>query len=409
MLGADAARRRWWWRRLAPASIVLAGLVMAEAYVRNDQHERTLARFYQIDSERGWALRPGMKGWARDESRVWLEINAHGFRDRERAVARPPRTLRVALLGDSFIESINVPLEQSFAALLEQQVGACIRATGYSAETLNFGVSGYNTAQELITYQRVATRYAPDIVMLAVYPDNDITGNHPELNPTEGARARYFALEQGNLRLLPASAGDAGSLMADYPEIVEQPLPWYQRARLALTNRSVLALRAYRGYAALRGGGERAAQPPSEPATIYQAPASPEMSAAWEVTEALIGEFSRSVRANGQEPWLVILANPIQTDPDVRRRADYARTTGVADLSYADRRLAQVAATLDLPVISLAAPMADYAARAGEHLHGGELVPAGTGHWNQSGNRLVARLVSDRLCAESQTISALGR
>ena len=47
-------------------------------------------------------------------------FNAHGFRDYERTYERPENTFRILVFGDSYTEGLQVPLEKTFAALLEK-------------------------------------------------------------------------------------------------------------------------------------------------------------------------------------------------------------------------------------------------------------------------------------------------
>ena len=56
-------------------------------------------------------------------------------------------------------------------------------------EALNFGVSGYGTARELLTLKDDVWRYAPDLVRLAFYTGNDVRNTG---GPWTRRRAAYF-------------------------------------------------------------------------------------------------------------------------------------------------------------------------------------------------------------------------
>ena len=47
-------------------------------------------------------------------------FNSHGFRDYERTYEKPSGVFRILVLGDSYIEALQVQLEDSFTALLEK-------------------------------------------------------------------------------------------------------------------------------------------------------------------------------------------------------------------------------------------------------------------------------------------------
>jgi hypothetical protein len=98
-------------------------------------------RFTQPDDIRGWSLRPGFSGWMNAENTIWVQINSDGMRDREHPLAPPPRTLRVAVLGDSYMQGVNVEPEAMFTTFLERHLNRCIGG-GARVDVLNFGVSG---------------------------------------------------------------------------------------------------------------------------------------------------------------------------------------------------------------------------------------------------------------------------
>src|SRR3989441_7863444 len=107
--------------------------------------------FYQPDESRGYALRPGMEGWYRKEGQAFVRINSDGLRDREHSKAKSGGTFRIAVLGDSYPEALPVGMEDAFWAVMERKLNECGAFDGKKIEVINFGVSGYGTAQEFIT------------------------------------------------------------------------------------------------------------------------------------------------------------------------------------------------------------------------------------------------------------------
>lgn len=102
--------------------------------------------FWRPDDQLGFALQPGESGWYKAEGEAYVVINREGMRDQERTRAKSSDTVRIALLGDSMTEAVQVPLERTLAAVLEQEFGEHARFGGKKVEVLNFGVSGYGTA-----------------------------------------------------------------------------------------------------------------------------------------------------------------------------------------------------------------------------------------------------------------------
>jgi GDSL-like Lipase/Acylhydrolase. len=114
---------------------------------------------------------------------------------------KPPNTLRVAVLGDSFTEAIHVPVEQTFWSKLERKLGNCEAVKGRkNVEVINFGVQGYSTAQELMMLRKKVWDYSPDIVILAFFIGNDVINNSPKL---EYDRYRPFFAYDASGKLVP--------------------------------------------------------------------------------------------------------------------------------------------------------------------------------------------------------------
>src|SRR5207253_4628700 len=126
-------------------------------------------------------------------------VNSEGLRDREHSKTKPPNTLRIAILGDSMTEALQVPVQYTFWHILEHDLAACKSLGGRQVEVMNFGVSGYGTAQELLTYRHWGAAYSPDVTVLAFYPGNDVRNNSKELEPNK--LRPFFKLRGGNLVL----------------------------------------------------------------------------------------------------------------------------------------------------------------------------------------------------------------
>src|SRR5205814_5679346 len=98
---------------------------------------------------------------------------------------------------DSFTEAMHLPMEQTYWFLLQQKLQQCNAFPGKQVEVINFGVSGYGTAQEFITLRNKALFYSPDIVILAFTTYNDVYDNSRTLSKT--ADVPYFVYQNGDL------------------------------------------------------------------------------------------------------------------------------------------------------------------------------------------------------------------
>ncbi len=159
------------------------GGVIAEIALRVGGY--SYPEFYQRDEVRGVSLLPGAEGWYRKEGLAYVRINSDGLRDREHTITKPEGTFRIAVIGDSYCEAFSVSLEQAFWSVMGKKLEECGAFPRKRIEVINFGVSGYGTAQELLTLREKAWRYSPDLVLVAVTTNNDITDNSRVLKRTD--------------------------------------------------------------------------------------------------------------------------------------------------------------------------------------------------------------------------------
>ena len=392
-------------RTLLVAGSILLAVSLSEVGLRVATRWIFIDLVTAPDETYGWVLRPNYAGWSSDENMVWVEHNRDGFRDRERRRSRSPGSVRVAVIGDSFIHGYFLPLEQTFPTQLERRLTSCPGTAGRLVEVLSFGVFGYATTQELLTYRHRVARYSPDIVILAVYTANDIFDNHPKLSSEQSPQ---YVVE-----------GDRLVLDNSFRSSLPAPPRWPLRRRafelLVEHARTVRLVRDAISQVRDRFRGANEDQSTGTVAVletaIYRAPEAREVAEAWQVTEALLLQFAREVAANGSELWIATLFNAAQVDPDVSKRRALEASLGVDSLFYPDRRIATLAREHHIPVISLAEPLAAYTAKSGSYVNGGNsrAVPPGDGHWNQLGTRVSAEIAAEQVCAGSVTLGGLGR
>src|SRR5205814_6063672 len=109
---------------------------------------------------------------------VTEQTNSLGFVDREPPAAKAPGVFRILVLGDSFVEALQVPTRQKFHVLLEDMLAQ--RFPDRRFETVALGRSGVGSAAELAFYQTFGRQLDPDLVVL-VFVDNDFADNAPLL------------------------------------------------------------------------------------------------------------------------------------------------------------------------------------------------------------------------------------
>ena len=347
--------------------------------------------FHRLDEALGWAPRSGVEGWWTTEGRAYVQINQAGFRDNDHETAKPDGVLRIAVLGDSFTEARAIPLDETFWSVAGRRLAACPGLDGVTVEMLNFGVSGYGTAQQLIALRDHALAYRPDLVLLAFYSGNDVWNNNRALD--NHPDRPYFVIEDGRLTL-----DDSFRHSARFKTKMI-----VQGVTHGLVNASHVAQLAKHGYyqikAAMKdedGGVDLFA--PNAADAIYLAPADAPWRDAWAVTEATIRAMRDAAVAGGAGFWIVTLSNAIQVHPDPAVRARFIEALGVEDLAYADQRIAALARTEGVPAIVLAPALRAHAEAVGSYLHGFDNTLAGYGHWNRAGHAEAGRLIAEAIC-----------
>jgi len=121
---------------------------------------------------------------------VWGEhvaINSHGFRGPEPKAASSSR-YRILILGDSIVFGYRLSYEATFIYKLQR----LLDSAGNNFEVLNFGVSGYDTLQEVALLYHRGLSFQPDLVVLN-YCLNDIgiVSVSKEFNQEQTLNQRY--------------------------------------------------------------------------------------------------------------------------------------------------------------------------------------------------------------------------
>lgn len=151
---------------------LLAPLGLSEAIMRVEGYQplgaladgRAPILTVSTNQDMVYELTPGSHGtaWGCD-----VQINSHGFRDREYSLAPPEGAFRVAVLGDSITFGNHMPASATFADQLEA------RLADQQVEVLNFGVGGYDTLNEAALLEEHGVAFSPDLVVIG-YCINDV-------------------------------------------------------------------------------------------------------------------------------------------------------------------------------------------------------------------------------------------
>lgn len=118
----------------------------------------------------GWVHRPGVDAAINTGERtVRFITDERGFR--VGSTAPVGARWRILLLGDSFMEAMQVEYEQSTAGLLEEGLR---RRLGAPVAVRNAAVGGWDPPQYLLQARAVLPRERVDLVLVALYLGNDV-------------------------------------------------------------------------------------------------------------------------------------------------------------------------------------------------------------------------------------------
>jgi len=124
----------------------------------------------------GMTMVPGATAKWTNGIEFWVteQVNSLGFLDREPALPKPPGVFRVMVIGDSFVEALQVPIKEKLQTLLKS--GLEQEFPGMKFDTIGLGFSGTGQSAQIPYYERNRTGFKPDIVIL-LFVNNDMADN----------------------------------------------------------------------------------------------------------------------------------------------------------------------------------------------------------------------------------------
>ena len=159
-------------------ALVLLALAAVEAYLRLTipGSSRESIYEYTLSTKRYKVMKPNARvvAWGKE-----LRTNELGFRDATpRLAPKRPGEFRIVVLGDSFTVSAGVDFSRIYTTLLEQR----LKEKHPGARVINLAVGGYNVVQYAAVLEEVALGLDPDMVVVALYPENDFSMDTYEEN-----------------------------------------------------------------------------------------------------------------------------------------------------------------------------------------------------------------------------------
>ncbi len=341
---------------------------------------------------------------------IALKRNSHGFSDKERTYEKGNDTFRILVLGDSFVEAIQVPLEEKFPYILEQKLNS---ERGRRFEVLNLGIGGYGTDQEYLMLKYHGVKYQPDWVILALYIGNDILENSSTLVVDGHPTKPHFVLINGELKEVPFTINDRTGadkiLFSSVKDLFRRLLPstyYLVTGRISSTSTPLLVnvLRAIglMGSEPVAPQQSTKPQPPLKEFTrlwygIYAKEDAPQWQDAWEVTKALLLEMRHELELKKIGFLVVVIPMELEFRAEGWKKTPY-EDPRMRDLTFDERKPERILANFlganNIGYLLLRPEFEKYTKETGKDLY---LQDAHEIHWNDNGHRFVAELVYKQL------------
>jgi hypothetical protein len=263
---------------------------------------------------------------------VTFRFNRDGFRGPDRPRAKPPGTIRIAVVGDSMISAMATDEDETLVRRLEVPLGT--RWPREHVEVMNFGVSSSSTGEELALYRNLVAAYDPDLVLLAFFVGNDFADNSRRL--TQAPRI-YFDLD------------DDGALRREWAPSAPGPLTRW------LNLHSRFYVWQKRAFRILRGSLRPLAGSVSPGSRIFEPPEDPDLAHAWDLLAALLRQFQEDTAGRGSRFAVLVIPCAEQVHDDLwAGLLAEARAQGrQLDRFQPERRLAAIAHAAAIPLLDL--------------------------------------------------------
>lgn len=227
----NGAHSRWRSRLLALVISTLVWALVADLYF--DRCWPIDELVFELDARRLYRPVPHARNitWIASENgggHVVSRFNSLGLRGAE-LEPRSAHAHRIVVYGDSFVNGLETPLEDTFVVRLRQE----LERRGVDVETVNAGVSGYGPDQSLLKFEEEVDLLEPDLVLFAICAENDFWNL---------STSQIFTLDSGGSLLETHVAADA-----PYIERYERRRRLGQRCALVRVFNHLLAAREAQG------------------------------------------------------------------------------------------------------------------------------------------------------------------
>ena len=362
---------------------LLVALGLTEVVLRTTHAFGARLSWTEPDAEIGWRFKPGREYWffKENDHAITGRISRLGWRDRDR-----DRTadVRVAVVGDSYVEAFQVELDSTFVAVAERTANARAAGEMRTFEFWNRGRSGMGPAEESIVLTRDVLPLAPDIVVLVLTPSNDIA-DVSRATASDFLRPFYLVGANDSLVLDDSFHRSKGYRLRAWLNPIKE-----RSALVSLVAERYNASRVARSVKNVSRDAAASANQLTRVQTVMTAHPDAGFLSNYGLTKRVWAEMARLCASHGVA--LVVTSVPVvYRDSEV---AELRARDGSFDPSFFDRDLAAMADSSGFAYFPLTSAFSERARSTGKRLD--------WAHWNYDGHRLVGEALAEAVLASAE-------
>jgi hypothetical protein len=293
------------------------------------------------------------------------------MRDREHSLNKKEGTFRILLLGDSFMEALQVPFDKSFPNLLQDRL---VESSHRSVEIINCAVSGWGTDDQLEYLEQYGLKLQPDLILVGMTIHNDVFDNLEE---------KFHTFANGKLLAKP-----------------RYEMPWLQYRSLKIKDflashfHLTQLLRKYIYRKLVVKTTERLDVHLSQ---LIRRDESIHLQRGWDMTFQLFNRIQESGHSVGAETVVFLIPLSIQLYGErlAKLLTDHGATRDEIDLEKPQTKMVRFGQVSGIEIIDLFPNFLDRVQEDQRILH------VADGHWNAEGHRLAVDVVSRELVHRS--------
>lgn len=346
----------------------------------------------------GWRFVPSRTFEIQEENPrlIRWRTNRFSWKDVEWRAKKPAGTYRIAVLGDSYAESLHVEPETNFLKIAETRLNKILAKKNLKTEWMNFGRSGFTQTEELFILKNDAARFNPDMLVVFFFAINDIEDISP-LTTTDPIRPYYFETKNGRLRFDHRFSKTHRFKIKSFISRLKN-----HSALISLLTQRYSLLMRYRDLSKLRqASSKRTASAIKNYLSLCTQNPDPQYLKNYRMNKRLILEMAQFAKHHDMEMMLVNVDLP-SYDPEVEK--SFKTLDPAFDPLFFEKDMAKLAEDLKISFAGLQSTFRQDYLKNKKPLHwnywGQKMKTphweygAHNGHWNYEGHQLVGQTLA---------------